>query len=106
MAKKRNLQQNSRRKSPPLQLDFVHVGGRYRVGKLLGSGGSGKPNSDTGLRCFLSSLLGSVYLGRDIRMGAEVTMKIGHADRSPSRLNHEYNMYKSTIGSIGISSVL
>jgi len=29
----------------PLQIGFVHVGGRYRVGKLLGSGGSGEPNS-------------------------------------------------------------
>jgi hypothetical protein len=30
------------RRDPPLQLDFVRVDGRYRVGKLLGSGGSGK----------------------------------------------------------------
>jgi hypothetical protein len=26
----------------PLKFDFVRVGGRYRVGKLLGSGGSGE----------------------------------------------------------------
>jgi hypothetical protein len=26
------------------QLDFVRVGGRYRVGKLLGTGGSGEPH--------------------------------------------------------------
>ena len=30
----------------PLKLDFVRVGGRYRVRKLLGSGGSGEPNSE------------------------------------------------------------
>jgi hypothetical protein len=29
------------------QLDFVRVGCRYRVGKLLGSGGSGEPNSES-----------------------------------------------------------
>ena len=29
----------------PLKLDFVRVGGQYRVGKLLGSGGSGVLNS-------------------------------------------------------------
>ena len=28
---------------PPLRVDFVRVGGRFRVGKLLGSGGSGMP---------------------------------------------------------------
>ena len=31
----------------PLQIDFVRVGARYRVGKLLGSGGSGESNSDS-----------------------------------------------------------
>jgi hypothetical protein len=30
---------------PSLQLNFVRVGGQYRVGKLLGSGGSGEPKS-------------------------------------------------------------
>ncbi len=29
----------------PLQIDFVRVAGRYRVGKLLGYGGSGERNS-------------------------------------------------------------
>ena len=35
----------------PLQIDFVRVGSRYRVGKLLGFGGSGAPtgNSDSSL---------------------------------------------------------
>jgi hypothetical protein len=35
-------------KSPvPLHVDFVRVGGRYRIGKLLGSGGSGESNPDS-----------------------------------------------------------
>jgi hypothetical protein len=34
---------------PPVQVDFVRVGGRYRVGKLLGSGGSGRSNSNSNL---------------------------------------------------------
>jgi hypothetical protein len=33
----------------PIHINFLHVGGRYRVGKLLGFGGSGAPNSDSGL---------------------------------------------------------
>ncbi len=39
-------QKNTCEDPPPFKLDFVHVGGRYRVGKLLGSGGSGESNSD------------------------------------------------------------
>jgi hypothetical protein len=33
----------------PIQVDFLCVGGQYRVGKLLGSSGSGKSNSDSSL---------------------------------------------------------
>ena len=61
-----------------LQLDFIRVGGRYRIGKLLGSGGSGGYKFDSSGHIFLS-FLGSVYLGKDIRTGAEVALKIGRA---------------------------
>ena len=85
--------------------DFVRVGGRYRVGELLGSGGSGKPSSDSNLTSFLSSL-GSVYRGKDIRTGAEVALKIGFSDEAPSRLSYEYNVYRALTGGTGISPVL
>ncbi|KAH8978525.1 casein kinase I isoform delta [Lactarius hatsudake] len=73
---------------PTLQLDFVRVGGRYRVGNLLGSGGSG-----------------SVYQGRDIKTGNEIALKIGRADHLSSRLSHEYNVYTTLAGGVGISQV-
>ncbi|KAH9010858.1 kinase-like domain-containing protein [Lactarius hengduanensis] len=73
---------------PALQLDFVRVGGRYRVGNLLGSGGSG-----------------SVYQGRDIKTGNEIALKIGRADHLSSRLSHEYNVYTTLAGGAGISQV-
>ena len=89
----------------PLQLNFVRVGGRYRVGKLLGSGSSGEPNSDSSATLTDASI-GSVFSGRDIRTGAEVALKIGSAGQSHSRLNHEYNVYMAIGGSVGTSSVL
>lgn len=53
---------------------------------------------------FMGSL-GDVYLGKDIRTGAEVAVKIGRADDSPSTLGHEYDVYKTTAGSVGIPTV-
>lgn len=41
-----NPQQTSEKQLSTLPLDVVRVGGRYRVGKLLGTGGSGELNSD------------------------------------------------------------
>jgi serine/threonine protein kinase len=51
------------------------------------------------------SLLGSVYLGKDIKTGDEVALKIGRAENSPSKLNHEYNVYMALAGSLGIAEV-
>jgi hypothetical protein len=41
-----NPQQTSEKQFSTPPLGFVRVGGRYRVGKLLGTGGSGELNSD------------------------------------------------------------
>jgi len=95
----------SRKQTASHQLDFVRVGGRYRIGKLLGTGGSGKPHSDQVHLISLSSL-GSVYLGKDIRNEASVALKIGHGGSSPSKLAHEYNVYAAISGSMGIPEVL
>ena len=40
----RNPRQTSEKRFTPTMSDIVRVGGRYRVGKLLGTGGSGKLN--------------------------------------------------------------
>jgi serine/threonine protein kinase len=85
--------------------NIVRVDGRYRVGKLLGTGGSGKLNSDSNLRHFLSAL-GSVYLGKDIMTGSAVALKIGYQSSLPSRLSHEYNVYTAIAGIKGISQLV
>lgn len=45
----RNPRQTEKQ-STPSKSDIVRVDGRYRVGKLLGTGGSGELNSDLNLR--------------------------------------------------------
>ena len=100
-----NLKVASRKPHAALQVDFVHVSGWYRVGKLLGSGGSGEPNYNlSSMLCHAS--LGSVYLGRDIRTGAKVALKIGSMGPLPSGLNHKHNVYLNIAGSTGPSLVL
>ena len=56
---------------------------------------------DLSLMHFLS-LLASVYLGKDIMMGNDVAMKIGHPCSLPSRLSHEHNMYTAITDSKGL----
>lgn len=58
------------------------------------------------MRHFTDASIGSVFLGRDIRTGAEVALKIASPGQSHSRLNHEYNVYTTIAGSVGTSSVL
>lgn len=44
--------QTSEKRFTPSMSDIVRVAGRYRVGKLLGTGGSGELNFDSNLRHF------------------------------------------------------
>lgn len=62
----------------------------------------------TSVRHIFLSSLASVYVGKDIKTEAKVAVKIGHVDDedpSPSRLSHEYHIYQTIAGSIGISPV-
>ena len=89
--------------------DIVRVAGRFRVGELLGTGGSGELNSrarDSESTCFSETLyLGNVHQGKDLSTGADVALKIGHLCSSPSRLAHEYHVYSAIAGSRGIPQV-
>ncbi|KAN0123247.1 Protein kinase-like domain containing protein [Russula decolorans] len=69
--------------------DIVRVGGRYRVGKLLGAG-----------------TFGTVYLGRDIKKGRDVAVKLEAAQEWGSKLEHEYHVYRATSGIRGIPKML
>jgi len=93
---------------PPLKLDFVHVGGRYRVGNLLGSGGLDESNSESlaVISHFSDTSLGSIYLGRDIQMGGDVAIKIGYPGLWSLRLVHEYQVYMRIASCTGTCPVL
>lgn len=94
----------SNKRHVTFQPNFVRVDGRYRVGKLLGSGGSGECDSYSSSTSFTSSLA-SVFLAKEIKTGAEVALKIGHADHTSSGLSHEYDVYQKIAGCTGVSPI-
>jgi hypothetical protein len=96
---------NFKKQPSSIQVDFIRVAGRYKVGKLLGSGASGEPTLIEFASIILSSLA-SVFQGKDIKTGANVALKIGRVGRLPSKLSHEYDVYTTMSGSAGISEVL
>jgi len=53
---------------------------------------------------FIDTSLGSVFLGRDIVREAEVALKMGRISQSPSRLNHEHNVYQRIVNSTSRST--
>lgn len=87
------------------QLDFVYVNGRYRVGKQLGTSRSDEPHSDRVCLIFLISLV-SVFLGKDIKTGADVALKVRCSATWRSKLSHEYDVYTNISRSAGIPEVL
>jgi serine/threonine protein kinase len=47
-------------------------------------------------------MIGSVYLGKDIKTAKEIALKVEHHEGSQS-LYHEYQIYKDLVGCPGIS---
>jgi serine/threonine protein kinase len=48
-------------------------------------------------------LIGSVYVGKDIKKEKEVALKVERNESSHSKLYHEYKIYKDLAGCPGIS---
>jgi hypothetical protein len=89
-------------------LDIVRVGGRYRMGKLLGAGAFGTSINLKALWTIISTsfYLGTVYLGKDIKKGQDVAVKLEVAQEWDSRLEREHDVYQAMSGIRGIPKML
>jgi serine/threonine protein kinase len=87
-------------------LDVVWVGSRYWVGKLLGAGTFSTSIWRPSRLSFYLTCLGTVYLGRDIKKGQDVAVKLEVALEWGSKLEQEYNIYQAISGICGIPKVL
>ena len=93
--------QSESQKTDHVDFPLICVGGRYRVGNLLGSGSFGKYSLNMCPFYLSIANIGSVYSGKDVRSGKEVALKVQHHD-GPESLSHEYRIYKRLIGCAGI----
>ena len=82
----------------------VVVGGKYRVGKKIGSGGFGEltmpvqPKSD-------SRYPGDIYLGVNIVSGEEVAIKLEPVTAKAPQLQYETEVYQALAGGLGVPFV-
>lgn len=83
---------------------IVRVCGRYRVKKLLGYGTFGESFWLRRLD-FTQSPLGNVYLGRDIKMGQDVALKLEPIQSQHAQLHHKHSVYKAISNAAGIPTM-
>lgn len=66
----------------------LRVGGRYRLGKKIGSGS-----------------FGDIYIGTNIHTGADVAVKLENVKTKHPQLAYEYKLYRILSGGVGIPQV-
>ena len=84
----------------------LRVGGKYRIGKKIGSGSFGEWIDTYSFRIFKgSSLAGDIYLGVNIVSGEEVAIKLESVKAKHPQLEYESKVYKSLAGGVGVPFV-
>jgi casein kinase I family protein HRR25 len=81
----------------------LRVGGKYRIGKKIGSGSFGKhcpPFVRHG-----THPTGDIYLGVNIVSGEEVAIKLESVKAKHPQLEYESKVYKSLAGGVGVPFV-
>ena len=86
----------------------LRVGGKYRLGKKIGSGSFGTFLS--GLIPFFTRsvselVLGDIYLGINIISGEEVAIKLESVKAKHPQLEYESKVYKTLAGGVGVPFV-
>jgi casein kinase I family protein HRR25 len=80
----------------------LRVGGKYRIGKKIGSGSFG--TSPCHIR-IISLISGDIYLGVNIVSGEEVAIKLESVKAKHPQLEYESKVYKSLAGGVGVPFV-
>lgn len=84
----------------------LRVGGKYRLGKKIGSGSFGV--SGNFLSCYLQANLvatGDIYLGVNIISGEEVAIKLESVKAKHPQLEYESKVLKTLAGGVGVPFV-
>ena len=79
----------------------LRVGGKYRIGKKIGSGSFGK----SPLSSMTDKASGDIYLGVNIVSGEEVGIKLESVKAKHPQLEYESKVYKSLAGGVGVPFV-
>jgi casein kinase I homolog HRR25 len=86
----------------------LRVGGKYRLGKKIGSGSFGAPISHVLFKTFSAKhpyCLGDIYLGINIISGEEVAIKLESVKAKHPQLEYESKVYKTLAGGVGVPFV-
>src|SRR5262245_13820266 len=84
----------------------LRVGGKYRLGKKIGSGSFGTLCSILFPSSLLSIIIaGDIYLGINIISGEEVAIKLESVKAKHPQLEYESKVYKTLAGGVGVPFV-
>jgi len=85
----------------------LRVGGKYRLGKKIGSGSFGALSILPSHFCHIptSLIAGDIYLGINIISGEEVAIKLESVKAKHPQLEYESKVYKTLAGGVGVPFV-
>jgi casein kinase I homolog HRR25 len=83
----------------------LRVGGKYRLGKKIGSGSFGTCNYSLFRSTSVTFLVGDIYLGINIISGEEVAIKLESVKAKHPQLEYESKVYKTLAGGVGVPFV-
>lgn len=89
--------------APAHRLD-LRVGGKYRLGKKIGSGSFGRTRSLSS-HILSDHHIGDIYLGINIISGEEVAIKLESVKAKHPQLEYESKVYKTLAGGVGVPFV-